>query len=149
MSFFRPRRHRTNNWLGGLSVLLAVILIFGIKSQWLLAKPKPKTVIKFATLAPEGTTWMKTMRSFDDELRAVTDNRVGFKFYPGGVQGDEMDVLRKIRNGQLHAGGFTGFGLGAIESGFRAMELPFMFQDLEEVDFVRDKLDLYFVDIFK
>jgi TRAP-type C4-dicarboxylate transport system substrate-binding protein len=148
MSFFRAKRNRVIPWLGGVTFLVAIVLLIGINSKGLFAKSKPKTFIKFATLAPEGSTWMKIMHSFDDELRASTNNRVGFKFYPGGVQGDEMDVLRKIRNGQLHAGGFTGFGLGAIAPGFRALELPFMYRNLEEVDYAREKLEPYFVDLF-
>ncbi len=102
-------------------------------------KPKPATQIKFATLAPEGSTWMKTMRAIDDELRAATDNRIGFKFYPGGVQGDEKDVLRKIRSGQLHSGGFTGNGLGALVPDIRVLELPFMFESLDELDALRNQ----------
>jgi TRAP-type C4-dicarboxylate transport system substrate-binding protein len=112
-------------------------------------KAKPKTQIKFATVAPEGSLWMKVMHALDDELRQATENRVGFKFYPGGVQGDEKDVIRKIRNGQLHAGGFTGFGLGAIASEFRALEVPFMYKNLEEVDYTREKLDPYYRDLFQ
>lgn len=147
MNSFRAKRQRTVGFWG-LVLLLAVAALVGVKAEWLSAKTKPKTLIKFATLAPEGSTWMKVMRSFDKELRASTENRVGFKFYPGGVQGDEKDVLRKIRNGQLHAAGFTGFGLGAIAPEFRAMEVPFMYQDLGEVDYVRDKLDPLYSDIF-
>lgn len=114
-----------------------------------VAKNKQEHQIKFATLAPEGSTWMKVMHTFDKELRERTENRVGFKFYPGGVQGDEEVVLRKIRNGQVHAGGFTGFGMGAITSEFRAIELPFMFHTVEEVDYVRHKLDPVFREMFR
>ena len=106
--------------------------------------PKPKVMIKFATLAPDGSTWMKTMRQLDRDLREATENRVGFKFYSGGVQGDEKDVLRKIRNGQLHGGGFTGYGLGSIAPDVRVLELPFMFETYDEVDFVRGALDSLF-----
>ena len=56
--------------------------------------------------------------------------------------------MRKIRNGQLHGGGFTGFGLGAIASEFRVIELPFMFKDLDEVDHVRDMFDAHIYDVF-
>jgi TRAP-type C4-dicarboxylate transport system substrate-binding protein len=107
-------------------------------------KPKPKFQIKFATLAPDGSTWMKTMHAIDDEVRARTENRVGFKFYPGGVQGDEEVVLRKIRNGQLHSAGFTGFGLGTVVSDVRVMELPFLFESLDELDHLRGELADYF-----
>jgi TRAP-type C4-dicarboxylate transport system substrate-binding protein len=112
-------------------------------------KPKPKVHIKFATLAPEGSTWMKTMRALDEELRAKTDNRLGFKFYTGGVQGDEKDVLRKMRNGQLHAGGFTGFGLGAIAPEVRVLELPFMFENHDEIDHVRAEMNALFDGFFE
>jgi len=134
--------------LGVLIVVAAAVVVSVLNSERLFAKSKPQTLIKFATLAPDGSTWMKTMRALDKSLRAETENRVGFKFYPGGVQGDEMDVLRKIRNGQLHGGGFTGFGLGAVAPGFRALEVPFMYKNLDEVDYVREKLDNHFVDIF-
>ena len=113
------------------------------------AETKPKTHIKFATLAPDGSTWMKVMHAIDEEVRAATQNRIGFKFYPGAVQGDEKDVLRKIRNGQIHGGGFTGYGLGAIASEYRVIELPFMFKTVEEIDYVRGELDDFIYDTFK
>jgi len=100
-------------------------------------QPKALVEIKFATLAPDGSTWMKTMRALDQDVRAGTDNRVGFKFFPGGVQGDEKDVIRKMRNGQIHGAGFTGFGLGSIVPETRVLELPFMFESLDELDYVR------------
>lgn len=112
------------------------------------AAPKPDVLIKFATLAPDGSTWMKTMQQIDRDLRQATDNRVGFKFYSGGVQGDEKDVLRKIRNGQLGGGGFTGYGLGSIAPDVRVLELPFMFETTDELDFVRGELDSLFASSF-
>ena len=57
---------------------------------------------------------MKVMRTLEKELVRVTEGEVGFKFYPGGVSGDEIDVIRKMRIGQIHAAGFTGVGLGEI-----------------------------------
>jgi TRAP-type C4-dicarboxylate transport system substrate-binding protein len=137
---FRPGRF-TRPAAGFITVLIfALALACPILSANAAKTPKPDTEIKFATLAPEGSTWMKTMRALNVELRASTGNRLGFKFYTGGVQGDEKDVLRKMRNGQLHAGGFTGFGLGAVAPDVRALELPFMFRDYDELNYVRDQL---------
>jgi TRAP-type transport system periplasmic protein len=115
-----------------------------------LAQKQPKAVveIKFATLAPDGSTWMKTMRALDQDLRARTGNRVGFKFFPGGVQGDEKDVIRKMRNGQIHGAGFTGFGLGTIVPETRVLELPFMFDTLDELDYVRGQTSDYYQKAF-
>src|SRR5258706_3084485 len=74
----------------------------------------PAWLLKLATVAPEGSTWMKVLRDIDTEVRKETGNAVGFKIYAGGVQGDEQVVLRKVRSGQLHGGAFTGAGLGVI-----------------------------------
>lgn len=111
-------------------------------------QPKPAVEVKIATLAPDGSTWMKTMHRIDDDVRAKTGNRVGFKFYPGGVQGDEKDVIRKMRVGQVHGAAFTGFGLGAIVPEVRVLELPFMFESLDELDYVRGETDAYYRDLF-
>ncbi len=130
------------------ALVLGLLILVTATTADAARKPKAKFMIKFATLAPEGSTWMKSMHQMDDEVRARTDNRVGFKFYPGGVQGDEKDVLRKIRNGQLHGGGFTGFGLGAIASDVRVLEMPFMFRNLEELDYVRGAIDSQLDQVF-
>ena len=61
-------------------------------------------LIKIATLAPEGSAWMQTFNELKSEILNKTDKTVRFRIYPGGVLGDEKDVLRKIRIGQLHAG---------------------------------------------
>ncbi|MCX7836283.1 MAG: TRAP transporter substrate-binding protein DctP [bacterium] len=93
-----------------------------------------QTEIKFASVAPDGSTWMKTMRAIADEVKQKTNGKVTFKFYPGGVQGDEADMLRKIRINQLHAAGFTGNGLGEVLPEIRVMEVPYLFQNEEQVD---------------
>lgn len=90
--------------------------------------------IKFASVAPEGTAWMKAMRQIAKEVGEKTNNQVSFKFYAGGVQGDEADMLRKIRVGQLHAGGFTGNGLGEIYPATRVLEVPYLFDNETQLD---------------
>ena len=97
--------------------------------------------IKFATLAPEGSSWLKVMHDFDKAVREQSGGRVGFKIYAGGVAGDEKDVIRKIRLGQYHAGGFTGVGIGEIAKTVRILDAPFLFKNYEEKDFITDKFD--------
>lgn len=83
--------------------------------------------IKLAVLVPEGTTWGNSLKKLSKEIEAATNNEVSFKIYYGGVAGDEPDVIRKIRIGQLHGGIFTGKTLGDIYGDVRAMEIPFTF----------------------
>lgn len=97
--------------------------------------------IKLATVAPDGSSWMREMRAGGEAIREQTDGRVTIKFYPGGVMGSDAQVLRKIRVGQLHGGAFTGSGLGDRYSGLNLYGIPLLFQSLEEVDFVRERID--------
>ena len=97
-------------------------------------------VLKFATLAPAGSTWMQLLDDWANEVREKSGGRLTFKIYPGGVQGDEPDVLRKIRFGQLQGGAFTGHGIGHIYSPARVLEMPFLFKGLDEIDYVRKRL---------
>jgi TRAP-type C4-dicarboxylate transport system substrate-binding protein len=103
-----------------------------------------QTKIRFATVAPEGSTWMKVMRDYAKAVEDATNNEIKFKIYPGQVAGDEKDVLRKIRIGQLDSGGFTGTALGEISPEVRIMDSPFLFNSYEEVDFIADQYFDYF-----
>ncbi len=107
-------------------------------------RKKAKYELKIATLAPEGSTWMNVMGELDAQVREKSNGEVGLRFYPGGIQGEDLVVLRKIRAGQLHGGGFTGVGLGEIAPSLRVMELPFLFRDQAEVHAVHEKLDPLF-----
>ena len=97
-------------------------------------------ILKFASLAPAGSTWMNVINEWATKVAKESQGRLTFKFYPGGVSGDEPDMLRKIRFGQLHGAAMTGHGIGAIYSPARVLEIPFLFRNYEEVDYVRAQL---------
>jgi TRAP-type C4-dicarboxylate transport system substrate-binding protein len=97
-------------------------------------------VLKFATLAPQGSTWMNIISDWANKVEKESQGRLKFKLYGGGVSGDEPDVLRKIRFGQLHGGAMTGHGIGYIYSPARVLEIPFLFRSYDEVDHVRAQL---------
>jgi TRAP-type C4-dicarboxylate transport system substrate-binding protein len=97
--------------------------------------------MKLATLAPEGSSWMIAMRAGAKEIGERTDGRVKFKFYGGGVQGNDKQVLRKMRIGQLHGGAFTSNALVAFQKDAVLYGMPMLFNNLEEVRFARDRMD--------
>jgi len=104
------------------------------------------TTFKIATMAPDGTSWMKAMRKGAKEVKKKTEGRVKFRFYPGGIMGNDKSVLRKIRVGQLHGGALTGGGLNDIYPDSQVYSLPFEFKTLQEVDYVRSKMDQQILD---
>ncbi|HEX4481184.1 MAG TPA: TRAP transporter substrate-binding protein DctP [Rudaea sp.] len=99
------------------------------------------TTIKIATVAPDGTAWMREMRAGADAVKTKTSDRVEIKYYPGGVMGDEPAVMRKIKIGQLQGGALTGGELSAIDKDAQIYSLPFLFKTPEEVDKVRVDID--------
>lgn len=96
---------------------------------------------KVATLSPDGSFWMKTMREAGKEVEAATDSRVKFKWYPGGVMGDDKAVLRKMRVGQLQGAALPMGELLSFYPDSQAYGIPFLFTSYEEVDYVRSQLD--------
>jgi TRAP-type C4-dicarboxylate transport system substrate-binding protein len=105
--------------------------------------------VKFSTLAPEGSSWMVVMREYDAAVRKESGGRIGFKMYPGGIQGgDEKSMLRKIRIGQLQSGGFTGVGLGEIAPKVRILDSPFLVKNHAEMDFLYEKFGKEFEEAF-
>ena len=97
--------------------------------------------IKIATVAPDGTAWMREMRAAADAIKKATDGRVEIKYYPGGVMGDAATVLRKIKIGQLQGGAFTGGEATVITPDAQVYSLPFLYRSQDEIDKVRAKLD--------
>ena len=106
---------------------------------------KKKITIKMATLAPQGTEWHAMLVGMGQEWTKATNGQIKLRIYPGGVVGDERDMIRKMRIGQIHAGAITTEGLSEINPLFSIFYVPVIYQSYEDVDFVREKLsaDLY------
>jgi TRAP-type C4-dicarboxylate transport system substrate-binding protein len=97
--------------------------------------------LKIATVSPDGSVWMRALREAAAQIAERTDDRVRFKFYPGGVMGDDKAVLRKIRIGQLHGAVMTTGALSQASQDVQLYNLPMQFRSYEEVDYVRSRMD--------
>jgi TRAP-type C4-dicarboxylate transport system substrate-binding protein len=104
-----------------------------------LAHGQPQ-IIKLATLVPEGSVWDKSMRDMGAQWSAGTQGRVVLRVYPGGVAGDEPDVVRKMRIGQLQAAAVTTAGLADIDPSFNVFNIPMFFTSYPELYATLDKL---------
>ncbi len=124
-------------------VILSIVLVSSFSAQ------AQEYTIKFATVAPDGSTWMKVMKEYDAAIRKESDGKLGFKFYAGGIAGDEKDVLRKIRIGQYQAAGFTGVGMGEIAPEERILDTPFLFRDTSEINYIYKKFTPQFKQAFE
>lgn len=103
-----------------------------------LAPVSAAQTLKLATLVPEGSIWDKSERELSAAIQGATENRVKFQIYPGGVAGDEPDLTRKLRIGQLQAVLYSAPGLGDIDPAFFLFQVPLLFESDAEVLHVLD-----------
>ena len=96
--------------------------------------------IKLGTLAPEGSPWHTSMRDIAAAWKEASGGKINLRLYAGGVAGDEPDMVRKMRVGQLHAAALTGAGLATIAPEIQALQMPMMLRSYAELDYVRDRL---------
>lgn len=99
-------------------------------------------VFRIATLMPEGTAPANAIRKFTNRLEEKWDNKVKIKVFFSGVQGDELDVVRKMQNGQLSGAALTAMGLSLIHSDVRVFEIPLLIRSYAELDYSLEKLDI-------
>ena len=121
-----------------MRIASAILLVL---SACALSAHAVAAVLKIATLAPDGTAWMKEMRAAGDEIKKRSNGRVELKFYPGGVMGNDATVLRKIQIGQLQGGAVTVLALAQIFPDSQLYGLPLLFRSYAEVDYVRKRMD--------
>ncbi len=125
-----------------------IIILSAFAIEIINNKPaEAELTLKIGTLAPVGTEWYELLDNFTKKVREKTD-KIKITIYPGGIMGDEEEMIRKIRIGQLHGGGFTTYGIKRIAKELGAFDLPLLFHNYSEVDKVigkfRDKIESYF-----
>jgi TRAP-type C4-dicarboxylate transport system substrate-binding protein len=116
------------------AILAIFLLVLGSSPVW-------AQTLKVATIAPEGSSWMNDMKRGAEVIEAQTQGRVKFKFYGGGVQGNDKQVQRKMRTGQLQGGAFTSGAMNMFQEDADLFSMPMVFNSIDEVRFVRQKMD--------
>jgi TRAP-type C4-dicarboxylate transport system substrate-binding protein len=96
--------------------------------------------IKMATLAPKDSPWCDVLVKMGERWKAIGNGNVKLTLYAGGVMGDEPDTVNKLRVKLIQAVALTGAGMGEIEKGVAALQIPMMFDSYDELDYVRDRL---------
>ena len=96
---------------------------------------------KISTMSPNGSFWTDTLKEAGKTIAEKTDNRVHFRFYPGGIMGSDAAVLKKIRIGQLQGAMFSAGSLTSIAPNAQIYTIPLLFDSYNEVDYVRKRID--------
>ena len=121
------------NKLTGTLQLIACLILTGA------TQPAPcQTIeIKMGTVVPEGSVWHEVIQTMAQQWRQISDGKVEMRIYPGGVLGGEVDMLRKVRVGQLQAVALSAVGLSHVDRSASCMGVPMLIESYEELDHVR------------
>ncbi len=119
---------------------LAVGLLLSLAPEGAFAQRRRVNRIKLGTVAPKNSVYHEALLKVRQKWREISSGSVDLTIYPGGVAGDEVTMLQKMRAGQLHAALISGTGMSRLEEGVSALQVPLMFDSFEEFDFVRSQL---------
>jgi TRAP-type C4-dicarboxylate transport system substrate-binding protein len=119
--------------------VLPAILVASVFTPAVMLAQAPVR-IRLGTLAPQGSSYHRILQEMGEKWKATTNGQVQLTIY-AGTMGSEMELVRRMRAGQLQAAAVTTTGLSSIDRGVAAMQsIPMMFRSLDELDYVKAKL---------
>jgi len=96
--------------------------------------------IKIGSVAPAGSLWETTIKEIAAEWTRISNGEITVKIYSGGTVGDELDILRKIKIGVLHAAALSPYGIKNISDDLFALSIPMFIENDDEFDYVFKKM---------
>lgn len=114
--------------------------LFALFTAAAATAPAQAKVIKLATLIPVGSSWYGPLRDMAEAWQTTSNGAIKVKIYPGGIAGDDPEVVRKIRIGQLQAATITTEGLRRIIPDIMALHLPLLLRSADELDYIRNQI---------
>jgi TRAP-type C4-dicarboxylate transport system substrate-binding protein len=120
--------------------LLRVARILIPSAIFLGTLPAQTTIIRLGTLVPTGSRWLAILQSMADEWKKESGGTIELKIYPGGEQGDEPEMVQKMRIKKLQAVAISGAGLADLDPSVYALQIPMLLDSYEELDYVRDHI---------
>jgi TRAP-type transport system periplasmic protein len=97
-------------------------------------------VLRMATVAPAGTAWAREGVAYERDIAALTHDQVHMKWYLGGIAGDEVQMLERIKRDQLDGVASGGMMCMKVAPSMRVLRLAGLFQSREESAYVSSLL---------
>jgi TRAP-type C4-dicarboxylate transport system substrate-binding protein len=123
-------------------LLVALVALAAVAAAWLTppAEAQAPIIVRVATLVPDGSSWHLILKETADKWKQLSGGRVTVRLFPGGVAGDDPDVVRKMRLGTLNGGVLTSVGVAELDKSVYAMGIPLMYESYDEVYWVHEKM---------
>ncbi len=130
----------------GIRTIVTGVVFWCVLSFWALAiQAQPETqagtvVLKFGTVAPEKSIWETVIRHFDSYAKKYTQGQLQLDFGFGGKFGGEKELLRLCQMGKVDLIAVSSTIIASVLPELNLLEMPYLFNNYEEVDLVIEKL---------
>src|ERR1700761_8735154 len=106
-------------------------------------------VLRFGTVAPDGTAWARIAKQTSAALAEATKGAVTSKWYFGGIAGDEVQMLARMRKDQLDGIVSAGMLCQRLSPSMRVLRMVGLFQTRDESGYVAGRLKALFDEDFR
>jgi TRAP-type C4-dicarboxylate transport system substrate-binding protein len=113
------------NWISIVS-LLCITNVFALD-------------LRFGTIAPSGTPWAQSLEDIKIRVEKESAGKIKIKNFLGGQIGGELEILQKVRRGQIQGAGLTCGAMASVIPELDLLEIPYLFENSAEADFVLDQ----------
>jgi TRAP-type C4-dicarboxylate transport system substrate-binding protein len=116
--------------------IFRTIAVLALVAAMLVSQPAMSKTIKIATVAPEDSPWFEVLQKMALDWETTSGGAIETRIYAGGIAGDEFDLVRKMRVGQLDVAMLSIRSLPDIAWQLSALHMPLMIESNEELDHV-------------
>jgi TRAP-type C4-dicarboxylate transport system substrate-binding protein len=128
---------RSRRILFAVGLALAALVAGSLTSPTTAQAP---LVIRMATFVPDGSSWFQILKETADTWKTASGGRVSVRLFPGGVAGDDLEVVGKLRAGKLEAALLTSVGIAEIDRSVHALSVPLLYDSYDDAYYVLEKM---------
>ncbi|MBF0414925.1 MAG: TRAP transporter substrate-binding protein DctP [Magnetococcales bacterium] len=121
-------------------VLVLLLMVIPVTGQ---AQNNSKTIImRIMAVQGEGMAYVRQLRQLQKNIEERTHGQIAVELLINGVGGSEADALKNQTNGTVEGGWISGLAMAQTFRAFRALMLPLVFNDIEQINsFIDSPLD--------
>ena len=123
-----------------LSTTLFLIFVFLLWSS----PASGEKVLRCSTIAPENSEWGEILKSVGENVKRRTGGKIRISWTFGGIEGDDPELAKKLKEGKLECIATTGNGASYIIPFVRVLELPYLIRSFDEVDYIKEDVSRFF-----
>jgi TRAP-type C4-dicarboxylate transport system substrate-binding protein len=121
-------------------MLARLLVLVGALECAPVARAEPAVVLRFGSVAPDGTAWARAARAASTAIEEGTHGLVRIRWYFGGIAGDEAQMTARMKREQLDGVASSGYLCQRLSHSMRVLRLIGLYQSREEAAYIARRL---------